>query len=93
MIIFGSSKSSNRLLKDTDGSRTAYTDFLALWKDADSDIPILTKPRPSTRTCWETSELRSAISSETSMTPERWQQIREVLEKALQLAPGERSAF
>ena len=27
------------------------------------------------------------------MTPERWQQIREVLEKALELAPGERSAF
>src|ERR1039457_2420661 len=27
------------------------------------------------------------------MTPERWQQIREVLEKALELAPGERSSF
>ena len=27
------------------------------------------------------------------MTPERWQQIREVLEKALELAPGERAAF
>jgi serine/threonine protein kinase/tetratricopeptide (TPR) repeat protein len=27
------------------------------------------------------------------MTPERWQQIRDVLEKALDLAPGERSAF
>ncbi|MGB6775964.1 MAG: serine/threonine-protein kinase, partial [Terriglobales bacterium] len=27
------------------------------------------------------------------MTPERWQQIREVLEKALELAPSERSAF
>jgi hypothetical protein len=27
------------------------------------------------------------------MTPERWEQIREVLEKALELAPGERSAF
>ena len=27
------------------------------------------------------------------MTPERWRQIREVLEKALDLAPGERSAF
>jgi len=27
------------------------------------------------------------------MTPERWQQIRDVLEKALELAPGERSAF
>jgi hypothetical protein len=27
------------------------------------------------------------------MTPERWEQIRDVLEKALQLAPGERSAF
>ena len=27
------------------------------------------------------------------MTPERWQQIRDVLEKALELAPDERSAF
>jgi hypothetical protein len=27
------------------------------------------------------------------MTPERWQQIRDVLEKALHLAPGQRSAF
>jgi serine/threonine protein kinase/Flp pilus assembly protein TadD len=27
------------------------------------------------------------------MTPERWQQIRDVLEKALELVPGERSAF
>ncbi len=27
------------------------------------------------------------------MTPERWQQIREVLEKALELAPGDRSVF
>jgi hypothetical protein len=27
------------------------------------------------------------------MTPERWQQIQDVIEKALQLAPGERSAF
>ena len=27
------------------------------------------------------------------MTPERWQEIREVLEKALELAPGQRSAF
>ncbi len=27
------------------------------------------------------------------MTPERWQQIREMLEKALELAPGQRSAF
>ncbi len=27
------------------------------------------------------------------MTPERWQQIRDVLEKALDLAPNERSAF
>jgi serine/threonine protein kinase/tetratricopeptide (TPR) repeat protein len=27
------------------------------------------------------------------MTPERWEQIREILEKALELSPGERSAF
>ncbi|MFZ0543365.1 MAG: serine/threonine protein kinase, partial [Candidatus Sulfotelmatobacter sp.] len=27
------------------------------------------------------------------MTPERWEQIHDVLQKALELAPGERSAF
>jgi hypothetical protein len=26
---------------DLAGARTAYQDFLALWKNADSDIPIL----------------------------------------------------
>ena len=26
---------------DTSKSRTAYQDFLAIWKDADADIPIL----------------------------------------------------
>jgi len=26
---------------NTEQARTAYQDFLALWKDADSDIPIL----------------------------------------------------
>jgi eukaryotic-like serine/threonine-protein kinase len=29
------------LSRDTAGARTAYQDFFALWKDADSDIPIL----------------------------------------------------
>ncbi len=29
------------LAGDTVGARTAYQDFLALWKDADPDIPIL----------------------------------------------------
>jgi hypothetical protein len=35
------------------GYRTACQDFLTLWKDADSDIPILKKPRPSTQSCNE----------------------------------------
>jgi hypothetical protein len=29
------------LMGDTARARTAYQDFLALWKDADADIPIL----------------------------------------------------
>ena len=30
---------------DAAGARTAYQDFFALWKDADSDIPILQQAR------------------------------------------------
>ena len=29
------------LASDTEKARAAYQDFLALWKDADRDIPIL----------------------------------------------------
>ena len=29
------------LMGDTNKARSAYQDFLALWKDADPDIPIL----------------------------------------------------
>ncbi len=32
---------ARKLADDTDGSRKAYQDFLALWKDADPDIPAL----------------------------------------------------
>jgi hypothetical protein len=30
---------------DKAGARTAYQDFFALWKDADSDIPIVKQAR------------------------------------------------
>ena len=30
---------------DTEKARAAYQDFLALWKDADTDIPILRAAR------------------------------------------------
>jgi tetratricopeptide (TPR) repeat protein len=30
---------------DTAGARKAYQDFLALWKDADQDLPVLTEAR------------------------------------------------
>lgn len=32
---------ARKLGGDTAGARTAYQDFLALWKDADPDVPIL----------------------------------------------------
>jgi eukaryotic-like serine/threonine-protein kinase len=32
---------SRAAIADASGARTAYQDFLALWKDADADIPIL----------------------------------------------------
>ena len=31
----------SRIAGDTEKAKTAYQDFLALWKDADPDIPIL----------------------------------------------------
>jgi hypothetical protein len=34
---------------DTAKAKTAYQDFLTLWKDADLDIPILKEARWSTR--------------------------------------------
>ena len=34
---------------DKTESRTAYRDFLALWKDADPDLPFLLRPRRNTR--------------------------------------------
>jgi hypothetical protein len=34
-----------RLAGDTVASRKAYEDFLTLWKDADPDVPVLTKAR------------------------------------------------
>ena len=32
-------------------ARAAYQDFLALWKNADPDIPLLQRANPSTPTC------------------------------------------
>jgi hypothetical protein len=48
--------------------------------------PLLRGFTRTTSCCWKTSEL-SAAASQFSMTPERWQQIPDVLEKALGLAP------
>ena len=35
------------LTGDKDNARTAYANFLALWKNADPNIPILKKAKPS----------------------------------------------
>jgi eukaryotic-like serine/threonine-protein kinase len=36
---------AHALQGDTAKAKAAYQDFLALWKDADSDIPILTQAK------------------------------------------------
>jgi hypothetical protein len=36
---------ANTLNGDTAGARKAYQDFFALWKDADSDLPVLIQAR------------------------------------------------
>jgi hypothetical protein len=33
------------LVGDTAGARTAYQDFIAQWKDADPDLPLLTQAK------------------------------------------------
>jgi eukaryotic-like serine/threonine-protein kinase len=33
------------LLRDKAKAKTAYGDFLALWKDADADLPILNQAK------------------------------------------------
>jgi hypothetical protein len=38
---------------DTTKARAAYEDFLALWKDADTDVPISSRPKRSTQSCNE----------------------------------------
>ena len=43
------------LSENTAKAKTAYQDFFTLWKNADSDIPLLTKPRRSTQSCSESS--------------------------------------
>ena len=37
------------MMGDKGAARKSYQDFLALWKDADPDIPIVSKPKRSTR--------------------------------------------
>jgi hypothetical protein len=33
------------------GARTAYQDFLTLWKDPDHDVPIIQKAKAATPNC------------------------------------------
>ena len=39
------------MMGDGDSASRSYEDFLALWKNAGLDIPILKQPKPSTRSC------------------------------------------
>ena len=41
------------LTGDTAKARTAYPEFLSLWKDVDLDIPSWSKPKQSARSCGE----------------------------------------
>jgi hypothetical protein len=40
-VEFGSTKADLTMQGDTAKARTAYQDFLTLWKDADPDVPVL----------------------------------------------------
>ena len=58
--------------------------------DALNLSPTTVKRHWATARLWLHHQMSKAARG---MTPERWQQIRDVLAKALELAPGERSAF
>jgi tetratricopeptide (TPR) repeat protein len=50
---------------DKNKAKAAYKDFLTLWKEADSDIPILKQAKRSTRNCNErTHELRCGLTAD-----------------------------
>jgi hypothetical protein len=36
------------LAGDKTKAQTAYRDFLILWKEADTEIPVLSRPKPNT---------------------------------------------
>jgi eukaryotic-like serine/threonine-protein kinase len=50
------------LTGDTTKAKMAYQDFLTLWKDADTNIPILKQAKGSTRSCnsWKSLPRRTA---------------------------------
>ena len=53
-------------------ARTAYQDFLALWKEADPTSPSCSKPRPSTRSCGEGRDCTASLRASREKLPHKY---------------------
>lgn len=67
--------------------------ILALWKDADPDIPVLNESQSGVREITIGGEASLWPLERQRMTPEEWHKVKEVLQTALELDPGARAGF
>lgn len=67
--------------------------ILALWKDADPDIPVLKESQSGVREITIGGEASLWPLERQRMTPEEWHKVKEVLQTALELDPGARAGF